>query len=386
MTKRQPCASKLRLSKLCRWLICLGIAKLALFGAWATDLHLPQAVSEHAANTAPTAVNMPVPAPEHPPHAESLPPALSVPAAPGTFAAPTPAAAVRSAAPLPSMPPIPYSRLRANPAENAESETGMLLSGGVDTGSPFRIVEKEEDGGWWSEIVKLTKLPVPMLGVLRTAHAAVMDAPPPPQRPAASGGPSPFAPPEQTQAQGRQAGPPRSDATAGIPPEAGLSRNAPLPLRPQGASPAPSAPQLRDTDPGARINAAPAPNVKPFISPDSPERKQQDLARREQEVLMLKQQMEARLQELQSTEKKVKGMLEEAHGVQDQKLKHLISSYTNMKAKQAAQALESLDERLAVKILAGMNPKQAGEVLTYTDPKVVAKLTELLARMQLPTE
>jgi flagellar motility protein MotE (MotC chaperone) len=111
---------------------------------------------------------------------------------------------------------------------------------------------------------------------------------------------------------------------------------------------------------------------------------QQELARREQDVLMLKQQMEARLQELQSTEKKVQGMLKEAHGVHDQKIKHLISAYTNMKPKQAALALESLDERLAVRILAGMNPKQAGEMLTYTNPKTVAKLTELLARMQLP--
>jgi len=96
--------------------------------------------------------------------------------------------------------------------------------------------------------------------------------------------------------------------------------------------------------------------------------------------------MESRLQELQTTEKKVQGMLKEAHGVQDQKLKHLISAYTNMKPKQAALALESLDERLAARILAGMNPKQAGEVLTYANPKTVAKLSELLARMQLPRE
>jgi len=135
---------------------------------------------------------------------------------------------------------------------------------------------------------------------------------------------------------------------------------------------------------GAR--SLPTPPVQSGLAADSPERKQQELARREQDVLLLKQQMESRLQDLQSTEKRVQGMLKEAHGVHDQKIRHLISAYGNMKPKQAAQALESLDERLAVRILAGMNPKQAGEVLTYTNPKAVAKLSELLARMQIPGE
>jgi hypothetical protein len=31
-----------------------------------------------------------------------------------------------------------------------------------------------------------------------------------------------------------------------------------------------------------------------------------------------------------------------------------------------------------------MTPKQSGEILSYTNPTVTAKLTELLTRMRLP--
>jgi len=433
MTKQPPCASRLRLSKLCRWLIVLGIAKLALFGAWSVDLPLPQLLfsSKNTASVpagAPAggttdkappadagAVNLPAvlragearlseifaarkeaaegekSAPKEAAHKESATPKESTaPKEPvaASFAENTPAAGraspaqantppatelwrepvVRSAAPLPSMPavPLPGSReARALQGASGGEAGERPLASGVDADADTASAPQESAAGnsWWNEIVNLTRLPVPALGVQQIAHAAVSAIPPPTVRPAAPGS-SPFAPPEQSQVQPAA-------------PSGGRQDGAPLPLRPRTGA------QGGAGSPGP---VAPVPAVKSGPSADAPDVKQQELARREQDVLMLKQQMESRLQELQSAEKKVQVMLKEAHGVHDQKIKHLISAYTNMKPKQAAQALESLDERLAVRILAGMNPKQAGEVLTYTNPKTVAKLSELLARMQLPGE
>ena len=40
-------------------------------------------------------------------------------------------------------------------------------------------------------------------------------------------------------------------------------------------------------------------------------------------------------------------------------------------------------ERVAAQILRGMTPKQSGEILSYTNPNVTAKLTELLSRVQV---
>lgn len=396
MTKQQPCASKLRLSKICRWLIALGVAKSALFGAWAVDMPLPSLFEgTRQASTLPlpaapveekTAAGLrssadadaPVPFVAVATPRSGMEAPVSTPE---PIALVTPESTTRpeaaSAAPLPKLPALHLPWTKAA-LEQAENESFPLLRSGVDGEGAARVSNSEEEAGWWTEILNLTKLPVPLLGARQIAHAATMDTPPPPAPPR-SAGTSPFAPREQTQAAG--GAPP---AAPGMSPTASSGRNdPPLPLRPQNESGRPVMPTV-PADPGSRISAPPVPNVRSPLSAESPDRKQQELARREQEVLMLKQQMESRLQELQSTEKKVQGMLKEAYGIHDQKLKHLISSYTNMKAKQAAQALESLDERLAVRILAGMNPKQAGEVLTYTDPKVVAKLTELLARMQLP--
>jgi flagellar motility protein MotE (MotC chaperone) len=277
---------------------------------------------------------------------------------------------------------LPWTKAARSEAEAASASTvgERPLASGVDgDGRTGPLRETAESNNWWREIMTLTRLPVPVLGSLQVAHAAAMDMPPPAVRPSAPAA-SPFAPPEQTQVR------------SGAPAPGGQAGQAPLPLRTPGN--APQAGTITPAAPGAGApapsstgsNAAPAPTVKNALSPDSADRQQQELARREQDVLMLKQQMESRLQELHSAEKKVQGMLKEAHGVHDQKIKHLINAYTNMKPKQAALALESLDERLAVRILAGMNPKQAGEVLTYTNPKTVAKLTEVLARMQLPGE
>lgn len=129
---------------------------------------------------------------------------------------------------------------------------------------------------------------------------------------------------------------------------------------------------------------APAPQISPFIPRDSAQRKQEELNRREQELLALQQQMETRLDELKSLEGKIQTMLKQANNVQDDKLKHLIDVYSNMKAKQAADVLSTLDERIAVRILAGMRGKQAGEILTYMQAAPAAKLSELLSRTQLP--
>lgn len=128
---------------------------------------------------------------------------------------------------------------------------------------------------------------------------------------------------------------------------------------------------------------APAPKVNPFVPRDSAQRKQEELNRREQELLALQQQMQSRLDELHALEGKIQGMLKKAGDVQDEKLKHLIDVYSNMKPRQAAQVLETLDERIAVKILAGMRGKQAGEVLTYMQAEPAAKLSELLSRTEL---
>ncbi|MEG6506574.1 MotE family protein [Nitratidesulfovibrio sp. 1201_IL3209] len=122
------------------------------------------------------------------------------------------------------------------------------------------------------------------------------------------------------------------------------------------------------------------------LSRDDLNRRQEDLNRREQELKSLEQQIDAKLAQMQDLEARIQTMLKDAQGMKDEKLRHLVDVYTNMKAKQAAAVLETLDEKIAVRILAGMRGRQAGEILTYVQAEKAAKLSEALTRMQLPLE
>ncbi|MFW6243529.1 MAG: MotE family protein [Desulfovibrionales bacterium] len=115
-------------------------------------------------------------------------------------------------------------------------------------------------------------------------------------------------------------------------------------------------------------------------------RKEEEINRRDQELTKLERELDAKLARLEALEKNLASMLEEADVLKDQKLKHLVDVYSNMKAREAAQVLESLDEDIAVKILSGMRGRTAGQILSYVQPKKAAKLSESLTVMQLPFE
>ncbi|MDR1946736.1 MAG: hypothetical protein LBQ51_06175 [Desulfovibrio sp.] len=115
-------------------------------------------------------------------------------------------------------------------------------------------------------------------------------------------------------------------------------------------------------------------------------KRQEDLARKEQELRVLEGELNSRLERMQILENRLSEMIKEAEGTQDAKFRHLVDMLSNMKAKQAAAVLETLDQKVSVKVLAVMRGRQAGEILTYVRPQVAAKLTEALARMQLPLQ
>lgn len=113
------------------------------------------------------------------------------------------------------------------------------------------------------------------------------------------------------------------------------------------------------------------------------QRKEEELNRRDRDLKQFEEELNGRLARLKTMEAQLKKMLDDAQAIREGKYKHLITVYTNMKPKQAAQVLESLDEATAVKILAGMQGRTAGEVVTYMDPKKAAALTEALTRFQV---
>lgn len=260
---------------------------------------------------------------------------------------------------------------QALPAPLAEPGTTAPSNSLIVSAKPNRANESE-----WLDALGLSNLPIPGLGSVQAAHAAALDMPVPQT---STAGQSPFAPAEQTAPLSVPGAPPipaniprgQSSDGAPLPPRGSMGGNDGfLPALPQGQS----------------ANSMPAPSVQTPQNAYSndPNNKAQELARQQQDILVLRQQMDQRLKDIQDTEKKMQDMIREARGLENDKVHRLILTYSMMKPKAAAKALESMDERVAIRILSGMSPKQSGEILTYVSPAKTAKFTELITRMRIP--
>lgn len=126
----------------------------------------------------------------------------------------------------------------------------------------------------------------------------------------------------------------------------------------------------------------PAPTIeKPYDSPSVLSYKEAELNQKEEELLSLQEQMNSRMEELNSLENKLGEMVQQANSVEDDKYTHLIATYAAMKPRKAAEALASLDERIAVRILSGMKSKQSGEIFSYMDAVQAARLSQAMTKL-----
>lgn len=114
--------------------------------------------------------------------------------------------------------------------------------------------------------------------------------------------------------------------------------------------------------------------------------REQMLQRKEQELKEIEKEVDLKLARLSEIETRLKQMIEEADVLKDKKFRHLVDVYTNMKPKQAAEVLETLEESIAVKILAGLKGRSAGEILSFVSAQKAARLSAALSRVQIPGE
>lgn len=104
---------------------------------------------------------------------------------------------------------------------------------------------------------------------------------------------------------------------------------------------------------------------------------------KEKELKALEQTVTDSLNEIEIAQRKLTALINELKSEQDKQLQHLIDVYSNMKPQQAGMVLETLDETIAVRILAGMKGRKAGEILSFVEPKKAAKLSERLTQIQM---
>ena len=165
------------------------------------------------------------------------------------------------------------------------------------------------------------------------------------------------------------------------------------PAAPPAISPTPAtgtgtaAPQAESTTlpPAATNRSLPALVQKPEekndaagdpLTRDMLTRKQEDLARKEQELRVLESELSDKLEKMRILENRLAMMIKDAEETKDAKFRHLVDVLANMKSKQAAAVLETLDPKIAVRVLSGMRGRQAGEILTFVKPEIAAKLSD----------
>jgi flagellar motility protein MotE (MotC chaperone) len=130
----------------------------------------------------------------------------------------------------------------------------------------------------------------------------------------------------------------------------------------------------------------PAVSSETFRMIETIENKNRELKKREEELRIKEvrlQALEAKVRkDLEKIEKSISESKEQM-GLQDEKTKEnveaLIKVYSSMKPEEAANLVEAIDEGLALKIVAGMKSKIAGQVLSKLDVKVAKRISENLA-------
>lgn len=115
-------------------------------------------------------------------------------------------------------------------------------------------------------------------------------------------------------------------------------------------------------------------------------RREEELAAKQRSLTALEASLDAKIEEMEALQVRLNALLDEARNVKDERLQKLIKAYGNMKAKSAAAVLETMDSGLAVKILAGLQGRQAGEILGFIEPRKAAQLSEALTEINAPFE
>jgi flagellar motility protein MotE (MotC chaperone) len=112
------------------------------------------------------------------------------------------------------------------------------------------------------------------------------------------------------------------------------------------------------------------------------EQREQQLAKREEVLHFLQQQLEEKLASLAAVRKAIGALIEEKEAFEEKRFEHLVKVYEGMKPEEAASLIERLQEDTAAKLFYRMKEKKVSQLLGFVKPEVAAKLSERLVAHQ----
>ncbi len=104
--------------------------------------------------------------------------------------------------------------------------------------------------------------------------------------------------------------------------------------------------------------------------------REKELAQLEEELQRQKVELDKRITQLEDMRGQIAQVLKERVEVDQEKVTKLVDLYSNMKPKQAADVIGSINEDLAVEVLAKMKKKSAAEIMNLLPPEKAKVLSE----------
>lgn len=109
---------------------------------------------------------------------------------------------------------------------------------------------------------------------------------------------------------------------------------------------------------------------------DELDMREKELAELEEELQKQKVELDKRILQLEETRNQIAQILKDRVDVDQEKVAKLVDLYSNMKPKQAADVIGSINEDLAVEVLAKMKKKNAAEIMNLLPPEKARVLSE----------
>jgi flagellar motility protein MotE (MotC chaperone) len=101
-------------------------------------------------------------------------------------------------------------------------------------------------------------------------------------------------------------------------------------------------------------------------------------ATKEEQLTLIKQEVEGRLQELQALQNRLLETLEKEKRIKGEHNRHLVATLQAMSPDRAGKLLEKMEEEEAVRLLRRLPGKEAGAILSLLAPDKAARLSHRL--------
>lgn len=109
------------------------------------------------------------------------------------------------------------------------------------------------------------------------------------------------------------------------------------------------------------------------------DRRDRELSELESELHKQKREIDLRIKDLEKIRSEISTLFEEKIKVDEKKVKKLVDIYSNMKPQQAADALNIVNEDLAIAIMGKMKKKNTADILNLLPPDKAKRLSEVFA-------